>query len=316
MSTNLILGVDGGGTKTTALLADGDGRILGRGAAGSSNLHAAGESEALAALEAAIAAAYADAQRAPVPPDAACLGLAGAARAADQDRLRRWAAGALPSARVTLVTDADLVLAAGTPEGWGIAVISGTGSIAVGRGHDGRMARAGGWGWALGDEGSGYAIGLAALRAVARAADGRGPRTRLTEIVGAHWSLAGPDALIDAVYRSPYPRAAIAALAGLVEAAAEAGDEPALTIVRESGRELALAAISVVRALALDSPAPCALAGGVLVDGQWVRRAFVTAAAEASLRLEPIQIVAEPALGAVLLARRSLAGSESPSQTQ
>jgi N-acetylmuramic acid 6-phosphate etherase len=307
MVAEFILGVDGGGTKTTALVASATGRVLGRGTAGSSNLHAVGEAEALDALRVAIAEAYAAAQLPPRLPRAACLGLAGVARPTDQGQLRAWAEQALPGVAIRIVNDAELVLAAGTPEGWGIAVISGTGSIAFGRSPDGRIARAGGWGWALGDEGSGYAIGLAALRAVARAADGRGPRTTLTEAILARWSLAGPEALVGEVYRTPFPRAEISALATLVEVVADEGDEVALTILRDSGWELALAATSVARALEFTGPTPGGLAGGVLVNGHWVRTAFAEVLAEAGLWIDPVQSVAEPVLGAIVLARRMLA---------
>jgi N-acetylglucosamine kinase-like BadF-type ATPase len=288
-------------------VGDAAGRVLGRGTAGSSNLRAAGEAGALAALQAAIAEAYAAAQ---VPHDrsrAACLGLAGTRRPADQGRLRAWAEQALPGTAIQIVSDAELVLAAGTPDGWGIAVISGTGSIAMGRTTDGQAARTGGWGWAMGDEGSGYAIGLEALRAVTRAADGRGPKTALTEAVLTHWGLDEPEALIDTVYQTPFPRAQIAALAATVAAMAGAGDEVSRNIIRQAGRELALAATTVARALGFDRPTPGALAGGMLVGAELLRAALAQALAEAGLRVEPMTLVSEPALGALTLARRMIA---------
>src|SRR5207302_776208 len=97
--------------------------------------------------------------------------------------------------------DAALLLAAGTPEGWGVAVVAGTGSMAFARAADGRTARAGGWGPLLGDEGSGYAIALAGLRAAARSADGRAQVTPLTDRLLAAYGLTRPQELIGAVYR-------------------------------------------------------------------------------------------------------------------
>ncbi|MBL8094965.1 MAG: hypothetical protein JNL73_12425 [Anaerolineales bacterium] len=122
MPHDYLLGVDGGGTQTTALVADGAGRVLGRGGAGSSNLHAAGEAAAMTALEAAISEACLAAGIARGDLRAACLGLAGAARPADQARLRAWAAQVLPAVRLVLVTDAELALAAGTSHGRGVAL--------------------------------------------------------------------------------------------------------------------------------------------------------------------------------------------------
>ena len=173
-----LLGVDGGGTSTEAWLAEPGGRVLGRGKAGPSNAKAVGLPAARQALDAAIRAAFDDAQVTPAPVDVACLGLAGFDRPDDRRLLAGWAEEAHWATRLVLANDGDLVVAAGTPEGWGIGVIAGTGSIAVGRTADGRTARAGGWGHLIGDEGSAYAVVLDALRLVARRADGREPRPR------------------------------------------------------------------------------------------------------------------------------------------
>ncbi len=308
---DLLVGVDGGGSKTTALLADTAGQVLGRGSGGPSNVKTVGEADALATVRAAIRDAYAEAQLPVTWPRAACLGLAGLDRPEEQRRLRPAVEAMLPGVPAIIVNDVELVLAAGTPEGWGIGVIAGTGAIALGCTSEGRTARVSGWGWAMGDEGSGYALGQAALRAVARAADGRGARTALTAAILRHWSLATPEALLGVVYQTPFPRAQIAALATLVEAAAGAGDEIALQITRAGGRELALAALALARALEFSGPIPGALAGGVLVNGQGVRRAFVEALEAGGLRLDPMALVAEPAQGAVALARR-LAAKTAP----
>ncbi len=301
-----VLGVDGGGTQTTALVADETGRVVGRGQTGSSNLHAAGEAAALAALDDAIQRACAMAAVQPQMLRVACLGLAGAARPDDQERLRAWAARALPDVALHLVTDMALAVAAGTPEGWGVAVIAGTGSSIGGRAPDGRLSRAGGWGWALGDEGSGFAIGLGALRAVVRAADGRGPETALHEAVMARWALTDPAGLVVAVYRTPFPRTEIAALAVAVEDVAVGGDPVARALLTEAGRELALGVATVVRALALPDPVPLALAGSILTRGHAVAEALLVHLSEAGVTGSPVQRVIEPAQGALVLARRGI----------
>jgi N-acetylglucosamine kinase-like BadF-type ATPase len=308
MSADVILGVDGGGTQTTALLADKMGHGLGRGTAGSSNYHAVGAAAALEALGAAVAAAFADARLEFHPPRAACFGLAGADRPADQALIRGWAERQWPGISVRVVNDAELTLVAGTPHGWGIAVICGTGSIAWGRSREGGTARAGGWGWALGDEGSGFAIGLAALQAMARAADGRGPRTALTKAILSHWSLPRPEMLVGRVYQTPFPRHAIASLAPLIETVAGEGDETATAILREAGRELAQAAAAVARALQLEDPIPTALGGSVLTKGRRVRAALEEALGEWGLTLAPVECVSDPAQGAVILARELVSG--------
>jgi len=179
MQGEFLLGVDGGGSKAAALLADGQGRMVGRGLAGPSNYHGIGTAAASTALRAALSAALAQAEVELASVRALCLGLAGVARPADKVWLEAWLAERAPGIPAMIVNDTDLMLAGGTPDEWGVALICGTGSNVYGRDRQGRVARAGGWGYLLGDEGSGYAIGLAALQAILRAADGRAPQTQL-----------------------------------------------------------------------------------------------------------------------------------------
>ena len=299
----LILGIDGGGSKTLALLADADGHVLGRGTGPTSNYQSVGAAAALAALDEASAAAFAAAGLPFAPLVAVCAGLAGVARPEDRALMQDWAHRRLPGALAIIVNDAQLVLAAGTPDGWGAALICGTGSIVYGQDAGGRQARAGGWGPLLGDEGSGYAVGQAALRAVMRGFDGRGPHTALTQAILAHWALSEPSDLVSRVYREALRPADMAALAPLVEAAAAGGDDVAREILREAGRELAAAVQAVVRALDLPQPAPCALAGSLIIKGEIVRAMTLAAAGEAGLQLDPVTPVAEPAQGALRLAR-------------
>lgn len=301
-----LMGIDGGGSKTAALLADETGRVLGRGAAGASNFQVAGHEAAQAAIVAAMAAAAAAAGMAPQPPlSALCIGLSGVDRPGERVSFQQWAAALYPAARVLIANDAELVLAAGTPQGWGLALICGTGAIVYGRSLAGQTARADGWGHLLGDEGSGYAIGLAALRAVMRAYDGRGPATALSEAILARWSLATVPELVPRVYRELAGKQEIAALFPAVDAAA-AGDPVAQRILADAGHELALATQAVIHRLELPAPVPCALAGGVVVGSQLVRSEFLAAAEKLGLTLAPITPVAEPALGAIALARLAL----------
>lgn len=300
MGEGFVIGVDGGGTKTRALIGDLRGRVLGRGAAGPSNVQTMGEEATRTALDAVVAAALADAGVSG-EPQALCLGMAGAGRSADRAVIERWAKARFPDAIVRVVHDGQLVLAAGTPAGWGIAVLCGTGSLVYGVDSSGAEARAGGWGYLLGDEGSGYALGRAALRAIARAADGRGPSTSLTDAVLVHWSLDAPAALIAHVYRPPLSRAAIAELAPLVVAEAEAGDAVAGALVQEAGRSLAVAVWAVAARLAFPVPIPCALAGSVIVRARSIRRALLNAVSS-RLSLAPVASVEEPARGALRLA--------------
>jgi N-acetylmuramic acid 6-phosphate etherase len=304
--SDLLIGIDGGGSKTLALLADAHGAILGRGYGGCANYQSVGFPAAAQALSDAIAAAFADAG-VPVQPVAAlCMGIAGSDRPEDQVLYMDWAATAWPGVPVSVVNDAQLVLAAGTPEGAGVALIAGTGSIVYGQAPDGRLARAGGWGHVMGDEGSGYAVGQAALQAVMRAFDGRERSTGLTEAVLRYWGLGAPSDLVGQVYRTGMGPAEVASLAPLVHAAAEQGDAVALDILAEAGRELALAVTAVIEQLRIAGAVACGLAGGLIVNGPLLRVAFLDSSAALGLHLQPITLVTEPAQGAVRLAERML----------
>src|SRR5262245_11902462 len=185
MQTDLIIGVDGGGTKTVAWVAPLDDSestiVFGRGQAGPGNPRAAGFETAQANIGAAIEAALADANLPRATAVAACFGLAGAGREIEQRRMEAWAKDAGIAQTVRVCGDAEPILAAASPNNRGVALICGTGSLAWGRNMAGEVARNGGWGYLLGDEGSGYAIALAGLNVAVRAADGRGQPTILLD---------------------------------------------------------------------------------------------------------------------------------------
>jgi N-acetylglucosamine kinase-like BadF-type ATPase len=271
-TSHFLLGVDGGATKTIAVLADAHGMMLGRGQSGGSNKQASGVVAALAAVEEAIQAAFDNAGLPRCTVQAACFGLSGVDRPTDQELIRLWAAEHHICRTMTVVNDARLVLAAGTPDGYGVALICGTGSIAVGMAPDGRIGRAGGWGFLLGDEGSGHDIGSRALRLVTRAADGRAPATLLLPEVLHHWNLEQPHDLIRFIYNHPEPRSAIASLPPLVANVARHGDEAACRLLHDAGRELAEAAIAVAQQLDFEPPLHLALAGSVIHNIPEVRR--------------------------------------------
>jgi N-acetylglucosamine kinase-like BadF-type ATPase len=306
----LLLGVDGGGTSTLACLAVPGGRILARGTAGPSNAKAVGDPEARRALDRAIATAFAAAGLAPGPVAVACLGLAGFDRPEDRQRLREWSAGGRWADRLVLVNDGDLVVAAGTPEGWGVGVIAGTGSIAVGRAPDARTARAGGWGYLFGDEGSAYAVAVAALRRVARRADGReAPRTDpdpLTVHLCRALDIPGPGHLVSALYAPGFDRSRVAALAPAVVAAAAEDAALVREILGPAGSGLAVMVRAAAQALGwAGGVLPLAMAGGFLLSAPAVTQSLLDELRAGGY--DPIPAaVPEPALGAVLLADRAL----------
>lgn len=298
---NLLIGVDGGGTHTRVQLADAHA-VLGEGQAGTANYHARGMEAAAAELLRAIAAAFENAHLAMQRVAVACLGLAGVDRPAERVAWTAWAEEHVAE-RALVVNDGELVLAAGTPEMWGVALIAGTGSIALGKTRDGKLARAGGWGHIFGDEGSSYELAREALRAAAHAADGRGPDTRLLPAILEYWNCREPSELIARVYRPGALPADLAVLAPLVIACAEEGDAVARRIITDAAQELALAVTAVCAALEFKGSVPLALAGGLILSAAGLRAALDRALARSRYRCDPITPVAEPVRGAVRLAR-------------
>ena len=308
-SDDLILGIDGGATKTVAWLAERSVEmepvVLGRGTAGPANPQAVGFDAALENLDRAIAAAFEEAGVKPGPVAAAVLGLAGSDREENRRVLNRWAENRRLARRFRVVTDALPVLAAGAPDGWGVALIAGTGSFCFGQTADGRTARAGGWGYLFGDEGSAYWIAVAGLRAAAQSADGRAPPTRLVDALLARLGLESPRELITTIYPIASDRARIASLADVVTRSADEGDAAAQRIFDHAADELAAMVASVARKLDLSaSPFPLALAGGVLLGGEKLRSSLGECLRSFDLHAASITEVSHPVLGALSLAQQ------------
>jgi N-acetylmuramic acid 6-phosphate etherase len=313
----LLLGIDAGGSKTVAWLARGDGSsdagsdepvILGRGAAGPANPQSVGLDQALENFNVAIAAAFASAGIARQVAASAVLAAAGS----DNEEIRRaysvWANDIALAKRFKVVHDAWPVVAAGTPEGCGIALISGTGSLAFGRAADGRTARSGGWGFLFGDEGSGYALAVAGLRAAAQAADRRASPTRLLDALLAVFHLDRPEALVPAVYAVAGNRRRIAELAQTVLEVALTGDATAGKIVAEAAGQLALMVMAVAARLDWHGEAvPLALTGGILIHSPLLRARLDDELQTRGLLVGPVAIVTEPVRGALIMARQEIA---------
>jgi N-acetylglucosamine kinase-like BadF-type ATPase len=295
-----VLGIDAGGTKTVAFLADADVRIIADGRAGGANLQTEGELQVEKVLHDVIEQVTGGRN---LTPAAVCLGMAGVDREADGRTIRDIMRRLGYRSNTLIVNDALIALVAGAGASPGLVVISGTGSIAFGVSNRGLAARAGGWGPTLGDEGSGYWIGRRALEAVTRDADGRGPRTELTQLVLDHFQLPRPQSLVSEIYHQPQGRRAIAALAPLVDGARADGDLVAAEIMIEAADELASAAASVISRLEMRGEQfPILLAGGMLKRSEWLAAEVERRMAEVAPRSEVRPLTFEPALGAVRLA--------------
>ncbi len=309
----LLLGVDGGGTSTTACLSDELGTVLGVGRGGPSNIKSVGGDAAQAALNQAIGAAFEDAGRIPSPVTVCCLGLAGFDRPEDKDWLRGWAESTGFLGRLVLVNDGNLVVAAGTPEGWGVGLIAGTGSIAVGQDARGRTGRAGGWGHLIGDEGSGFGVAISALRRIAWMADGRlpgGSDNPLCIKVCEALEIEGPAQLIRRLYGTPFDRAGIAAIAPAVLDASKEDPSIVAEILEPAGASLAMMVAAVARQLDWHGGRlALGLAGSFLLRSDTLCSILLRHLHSMGYDVHATR-VEEPVMGALTLARRALLGSD------
>ncbi len=309
-SSNLILGVDGGGTKTVAYLAridfNGLSEIVGRGNSGSSNIKAVGADKALANLLAAVEQAFAVGKESRVPVAVAVLGLSGAGRPEAQELLREWDRKNLISKHLVLVHDALSVLMAGTPDGEGVALIAGTGAVAFAADSQNKTAVVGGWGYWFGDEGSAFWLGQAAARAVSHACDGRSLPTRLTQAILDRLAITEPREILTALASGGDVRSVLAGLADLVTHCADQGDAVAVQIVEQAASELAGLVVAVAEKLELGRSFPLALAGGVICGSRLIRESLLNELASRIVSPTSVEIVADPVVGCLRIAEREL----------
>jgi N-acetylglucosamine kinase-like BadF-type ATPase len=306
MEDSIVIGIDGGATKTIAVVMNQEGLEIGRSQSGSTNWNSVGIDTAHAHLNEAIIGALDLAGCRIENVKAICIGASGVDRPLDRERMTGWLRTLFPAAALAIHNDAVIALASGTSgEVYGVVLISGTGMIVYGFDREGNRARAGGWGALLGDPGSGYALGAEILKAVTWAVDGRGPATTLTEALLTHLQLERPQQLVDWAYRNiAWER--FAALAPLAIHCAEAGDGVAQRILAEGAEGLAVAVKAVVQNLKLtEDPLPLVLAGGNLRSGPFqdqVKERILSFAPNAVL----IRPDLEPVIGAAMLALREL----------
>ena len=294
---SVFAGADAGGTGTRAVVGDASGvRALAQGAGG-----AVRAGRALAAAGAiagvvrqALGSAGAD------QAEALVVGAAGAGREPERSELETALRGERIAHRVQVTTDIALALEAAFGSQPGIVVSAGTGSIGVARLPSGQIRRSGGYGWQMGDEGSGYAIGRAALAAVSRTLDGRAAHTSLLELVLQKSRCHDPESLVR--WASSATPAEIAGLAPTVFMAADAGDPTAQGIADFAARELAQLVMSLCPHFPAGTPVPVALGGGLLAAGGGLRPRLTERLGAAAVTIEPG--TPDPLLGALALAIR------------
>ena len=268
-SRQLFLGVDGGGTKTQIAIMNERREVTCEGFAGPSNPLRVGVETAVTNIAKAINEACDRAALSRGDISSATLGLAGVRRADLKQSVRESFIKRLGIRKVEVVTDAEIALYATTQGKPGLVVIAGTGSVCLGKDEHGRLAISGGWGPLAGDEGGGVGIAQQALHTIAKASDGRGVPTMLSERASEYFRASGPENLIVAIYSPQVDNSRIAGFARLVVETAQEGDEIAIGILNDAGYELGLAACAVIDKLKLENrKVPIGCVGSIFKAGE------------------------------------------------
>jgi N-acetylglucosamine kinase-like BadF-type ATPase len=297
---SFFLGIDGGGSKTVAVVGD-EKSILGTGRSGPSNVVRVGEAQARRAMIAAINDACEEAQVNPVEIARSCIGIAGGARTEIAGAVRRIAGGVV-SGEVEIVGDMVIALEAAFGRSPGVIVIAGTGSIAYGRNAVGETARAGGWGFAISDEGSAHWIGRASIAAAMQIYD---RKPALLSVLMNAWHVRNPEELVMAANASPSPD--FAALFPVVGSAAESGDPLARGVLQHAGEELSRLAVTVIeRLFRQEEIVQVAIAGGVFRNAALVRKAFYNHLHVYRAGIKGNETIVDPVKGALEMARRRI----------
>ncbi len=308
-----VIGFDGGGTKTAAILADQKGNVLAEATGGPSNFQIIGVEQASDQLHSLLTQCCEKAKKSPAEVKSVVAGLTGAGRPGDQQRMREAfsdrvrGAGVSPD-HVAIESDARVALEGSFKGGPGIILIAGTGSIAFGKTKEGEVFRVGGWGRIVGDEGSGYAIGRDALNLVTKHIDGRGKETLLTKLAADRFGLKDQEAIVNAVYRNNFDVASVAPL--VIEAAGQ-HDTESERILNHAAFELTEHVRTLTFKLegATREPRqkiPLSFIGSLLAEGTLLSRIAKHKIEFSIPQITVIKPQAPPAYGAVLMALRLL----------
>lgn len=302
-----VIGIDGGGTKTALKITDINGDILAESTGGPSNINSSAKAEVQDVLNTIIYEAINKVNLLPEECLAVCIGTAGADREEDKAIIEKMIKDTGIPGKIIVVNDAEVALVGGIEKNEGIILISGTGSICFGKTEDGRRTRAGGWGHLIGDEGSGYDIGIRALKAAVKSYDGRGPKTVLEDLVVKHYKLKAPEDLIGYVYRSGAGKKEIASLTTAVNEAFSKGDEVSGQIIKEASYELFLCVKAVIQKLGFENkPVLLTTAGGTVNHIKYLYDQFTYNLNKNYPKTQVVPMKNDSAWGAALIAIKEI----------
>jgi glucosamine kinase len=306
-----VVGVDGGASKTVALVGNSHGRILGRGETGPSNYHNIGVAAARKAIKDAVIQAQRQAGLSRTEPEIVVVALAAVDSAADRYVARRFVRNMRIARTSFVVHDSVAALYAATQGKPGVIVISGTGCVAAGISQKGEYVRVGGWGYLIDDEGSAFDIGRKALKKAFRMMDGRVRRTKLMSVLKRRFRVKMFSDILNVIYVNGMSVEQIARLAPLVAKAAK-HDEICREMLNEAGTSLAELACTVARRLKMSRDSfPVATFGGSFKSGHYLLKPFVARIRKDCPHAHVVRLKIEPARGALLLAALELRSRDS-----
>lgn len=304
-----VIGIDGGATKTLLKISDLQGNLLSVCEGSPSNINSMSKDDIICNLTNVIENGISKIGESKADCRAICLGTAGAGRDEEKNILKEIIKniGFQGCDKIIVADDAITALYAGNGEGKGIVLISGTGSICYGRNDKGELCRCGGWGHIIGDEGSGYYIGLRALNLIMKSFDGRERETLLTPIILKHIELNKPEDIINYVYRSGKGKKEIASLAKCVDEAYLQGDSLAEEILEDASTQLYLCTETVVEKLGFSKkPVKIIINGSVITKNKYINEKYSHMIRKHYPLAEVRTMENDSAWGAVLIALEQL----------
>lgn len=300
-----VIGVDGGGTKTTAALADLRGRILAQSESGPSNLRNLGIDRAVENIQEGIAKVTATTKATQGEILTCFVGLAAVTeeyqkRTEEIKKMLTEATRAIRTAKVIIGSDQLVAFRSGTDEKNGVVLIAGTGAACHGW-WKGKEAKTSGWGW-LDDEGSGFWVGQKAFQAALKACDRRGPKTLLADLLFQQLQVSNREELLKGIYQSGDLIRSVSLLSIAVDKAAQKEDRVAQAILKAAARELILSYQGVIRKLAMEKEVFPLVAVGKMFKSKIILREVKKGVQEITPKVKLIKPRAEPVTGAIKLA--------------
>ncbi len=293
------LGIDGGGTKTVAIICDENGTLVSRYVGKSINYNSVGTDTARKNLKETVDGVL---DGKDIALSSAFIGMPALSDRADDSFTQELCGGIIDCPKIAMDSDVYIGLEAMKCDGAAAMVVSGTGSMAVGKLTDGTIIHTGGWGYILGDEGSGYALGLDAVKAAICGAEGSAEPTALTQKVLEHFNVTDIDSLIDIFYDPPISNSEVAKVAPVLFECAKNGDNVANGIITKHAGLLADTVSALLKRMPCGTP--LGMWGGILVNCEMFREPFVSLIKEKFPDTQVEIIKYPPEYGAVFAAMK------------